>query len=70
MSIGNRIMNAIFNVFSAILNIRIRFKYVLLALIILVGGAVGITYKKMLDNVGGKEDYAEAMRYIEIKNIV
>ena len=70
MSIGNRLMNAIVNVFSAILNIRIRFKYVLLALIILVGGAVGITYKKMLDNVGGKEDYAEAMRYIEIKNIV
>ena len=43
MSLGTRLMNAVVNVLTAILNIRIRFKYVLLAFIIFVGGAIGIT---------------------------
>ena len=60
-------MNAVVNVLTAILNIRIRFKYVLLAFIIFVGGAIGITYKHMLDLVGGKDDFDEAKRYIEIR---
>ena len=63
-------MDAVVNVLTAILNIRIRFKYVLLAFIIFVGGAIGITYKHMLDLVGGKDDFDEAKRYIEIKDIV
>ena len=42
----------------------------LLAFIIFVGGAIGITYKHMLDLVGGKEDFDEAKRYIEIKDVV
>lgn len=70
MSLGTRLMNAVVNVLTAILNIRIRFKYVLLAFIIFVGGAIGITYKHMLDLVGGKEDFDEAKRYIEIKDVV
>lgn len=70
MSLGTRLMNAVVNVLTAILNIRIRFKYVLLAFIIFVGGAIGITYKHMLDFVGGKDDFDEAKRYIEIKDIV
>lgn len=70
MSLGTRIMNAVVNVLTAILNIRIRFKYVLLAFIIFVGGAIGITYKHMLDLVGGKDDFDEAKRYIEIKDVV
>lgn len=70
MSLGTRLMNAVVNVLTAILNIRIRFKYVLLAFIIFVGGSIGITYKHMLDLVGGKEDFDEAKRYIEIKDIV
>lgn len=70
MSLGNRLMNAVVNVLTAILNIRIRFKYVLLAFIIFVGGSIGITYKHMLDLVGGKEDFDEAKRYIEIKDVV
>lgn len=70
MSLGTRLMNAVVNVLTAILNIRIRFKYVLLAFIIFVGGAIGITYKHMLDLVGGKDDFDEAKRYIEIKDIV
>ena len=70
MSLGTRLMNAVVNVLTAILNIRIRFKYVLLAFIIFVGGSIGITYKHMLDLVGGKEDFNEAKRYIEIKDVV
>ena len=70
MSLGTRLMNAVVNVLTAILNIRIRFKYVLLAFIIFVGGAIGITYKHMLDLVGGKDDFDEAKRYIEIKDVV
>ena len=70
MSLGTRLMNAVVNVLTAILNIRIRFKYVLLAFIIFVGGAIGITYKHMLDVVGGKDDFDEAKRYIEIKDVV
>ena len=70
MSLGTRLMNAVVNVLTAILNIRIRFKYVLLAFIIFVGGAIGITYKHMLDLVGGKDDFDEAKRYIEIKDAV
>lgn len=70
MSLGTRLMNAVVNVLTAILNIRIRFKYVLLSFIIFVGGAIGITYKHMLDLVGGKDDFDEAKRYIEIKDVV
>ena len=70
MSLGARLIDAVVNVLTAILNIRIRFKYVLLAFIIFVGGAIGITYKHMLDLVGGKDDFDEAKRYIEIKDIV
>ena len=70
MSLGTRLMNAVVNVLTAILNIRIRFKYVLLAFIIFVGSAIGITYKHMLDLVGGKDDFDEAKRYIEIKDVV
>ena len=70
MSLGTRLMNAVVNVLTAILNIRIIFKYVLLAFIIFVGGAIGITYKHMLDLVGGKDDFDEAKRYIEIKDVV
>lgn len=70
MSLGARLMDAVVNVLTAILNIRIRFKYVLLAFIIFAGGAIGITYKHMLDLVGGKDDFDEAKRYIEIKDIV
>lgn len=68
--LGNRLMLATARVLMAFFNLRIRLKYVLLAIILLVGGAVGYTYKTMLDNVGGKDDYDEAMRYIEIKDVV
>ena len=68
--IGNRMLNAVAQFFLAILNIRIKFKYVLAAFVLIIGGAVAYTYYSMLNNVGGKEDYAEAMRYIEIKDLI
>ena len=69
-SFGNRLLSAIAQLFSAFFNIRIKLKFVLIAFILFIGGAVAYTYYTMLDNVGGKEDYAEAMRYIEIKDVI
>lgn len=70
MSIGQRLLNAISNVITAIFNIPIKLKYVVLTLILFVGGAVWYTHHTMMENVGGKSEYDEAMRYIEIKNVV
>ena len=69
-SLGNRLLSAIAQFFSAVFNIRIKLKFVLIAFILIISGAVAYTYYTMLDNVGGKEDYAEAMRYIEIKDVI
>lgn len=69
-SLGNRLLSAIAQFFSAIFNIRIKLKFVLIAFVLIISGAVAYTYYTMLNNVGGKEDYAEAMRYIEIKDVI
>ena len=69
-SLGNRLLSAIAQFFSAVFNIRIKLKFVLIAFVLIISGAVAYTYYTMLDNVGGKEDYAEAMRYIEIKDVI
>ena len=69
-SLGNRLLSAIAQFFSAIFNIRIKLKFVLIAFILIISGAVAYTYYTMLNNVGGKEDYAEAMRYIENKDVI
>lgn len=57
-------------IISAFFNIGIRLKYVVLVCILLTAGTYFLTSRKMIDNVGGKSDYNEAMRYIEIKDIV
>ena len=65
-----RILSSIGRFFSRLFNFGIPLKVVLI-LILLVGGlAVGLTYSKMMKKVGGKADYEEAMRYIEIKDVV
>lgn len=69
-NLGTRLLNAIAQFFWIILNIRVKFKYFLLAFVVCISGAVAYTYYTMLDNVGGKEDYEEAMRYIQIKDII
>ena len=70
MRLGQRILYGILRFFSAIFNLPIRLKYVLLAILLLVGGTWWKTHRDMLNAVGGKNEYDEAMRYIEIKNVV
>lgn len=55
---------------SAIFNIGIPIKYVLVLLVLLCGGIYALTSAKVIRQVGGKDDYDEAMRYIEIKDIL
>lgn len=55
---------------SALFNIPIKLKYVIIVLLAAVGAGIGITSSRMIENVGGKEDYEEARRYIEIKDVV
>ena len=55
---------------SRLLNVGIPLKFVLIFLIIFTGGAVAYTSSTMIRNVGGRSDYDEAMRYIEIKDIL
>lgn len=55
---------------SALMNIGIRLKYFILACILLTVGTYYLTSHKLINDVGGKTDYDEAMRYIEIKDIV
>lgn len=54
----------------AFFNIGISLKFVILVCVLLTAGTYFLTSKIMIDNVGGTADYAEAMRYIEIKDIV
>ena len=63
-----RLFGAIGNVISAFFDIGIRLKYVVILLLLVGGGTYAITYYTVLDKVGGKEDFDEAMRYIEIKD--
>lgn len=64
-----RFFRGIGNLIAYLFNKGIKLKYVLALLVIFVGGAVAMTYTKMLNNVGGKNDYNEAMRYVELKKI-
>lgn len=69
-SIGKNILAALGRVFSAFFNIRLKLKYVIIFCVLLGGGIYWLTYSNMLNEVGGKDDFAEAMRYIEIKDMV
>ena len=70
MRLGRRILNGILRFIAAVLNIPIRLKFVILALLLVAGGVYWQTHRSMLEAVGGKSDYDEAMRYIEIKDVV
>ncbi len=50
--------------------VGIPLKVVLILILLVGGGSFWLTRSKMLEKVGGKEDYDEAMRYIEIKDAV
>ena len=65
-----RLMANLANFFSGFFNIGLRLKFVIPFCLILGFGIYGFTYKSMINKVGGKADFDEAMRYIEIKDIV
>lgn len=66
----NRLLSAIYFFFSAIFNINLRLKFVLPFCILLCVGVYFYATNSVINDVGGKEDYAEAKRYIEIKDVV
>ena len=66
----NRLLSAIYFFFSAIFNINLKLKFVLPFCILLGFGVHFFTSNSIIEDVGGKEDYAEAKRYIEIKDLV
>ena len=51
-------------------NIGISLKVVVLLLVLSCAGVYFVTHTKMIRQVGGKDDYNEAMRYVEIKNLL
>ena len=55
---------------SALFNLGIPLKFVVLLLALCIGGVYALTYTRMIRQVGGKDDYDEAMHYIEIKNLL
>ena len=65
-----RLLSSIGRGLARVFNFGVPLKYVLILILIVAGLAVGLTHSKMLRRVGGKVDYDEAMRYIEIKDIV
>ncbi len=65
-----RLLAAIGFFFSAIFNINLKVKFVLPFCILLAGGIYFFTSSSIIKDVGGKEDFAEAKRYIEIKDLV
>lgn len=65
-----RLLAAVGRALSRLFNIGIPLKVLLILLILVGGAAVGVTYSKMMKKVGGKDDFDEAMRYIEIKDVI
>ena len=70
MRLWKRILLGILRFFKALFNLPIRLKFVILLVLLLVGGTWWKTRRDMLNAVGGRSEYDEAMRYIEIKNVV
>ena len=70
MNIFRRLLNGLGNFFYNVFNTGIRVKYVVAVLVIFTGGAIGLTYTKMLNDVGGSRDFTEAKRYIELKDVI
>ncbi|MBR1457434.1 MAG: PDZ domain-containing protein [Oscillospiraceae bacterium] len=65
-----RLLRRIGRFITGFFNIGIRLKYFVLILVLACGGIYALTYTKMIRQVGGKDDYDEAMRYVEIKDIL
>ncbi len=65
-----RLLRKIARGVQTIFNVGVPLKITLILLIVFTAGAVALTSSTVVRRVGGKSDYDEAMRYIEIKDIV
>ena len=65
-----RLLKKLGRALAALFNVGVPLKVMLILLVLFTGGAVALTSSTIIRNVGGKADYDEAMRYIEIKDIV
>lgn len=65
-----RLLKKLGRALAALFNVGVPLKVMLILLVLFTGGAVALTSSTVIRNVGGKADYDEAMRYIEIKDIV
>jgi len=65
-----QLLGSIGRLLGRLFNIGIPLKAVLILVLLVGGAAVGLTYSKMMKKVGGKDDFEEAMRYIEIKDVL
>ncbi|MBQ9249622.1 MAG: PDZ domain-containing protein [Oscillospiraceae bacterium] len=65
-----RFFRRLWRIIVGFFNIGISLKVVVLLLVLSCGGVYFVTHTKMIRQVGGKDDYDEAMRYVEIKNLL
>ena len=65
-----RLLRRIGRFFSNLFNLGVPLKVVIILLVLFTGGAIALTTSNVIRKVGGKADYDEAMRYIEIKDVV
>ena len=65
-----RFFRRIGRIITGFFNIGVSLKFVILLLALFCGGIYALTYTKMIRQVGGRDDYDEAMRYIEIKDLL
>ena len=65
-----RILRRVGQFIHGFFSIGISLRAVVILLALVGGGMYYWTYNSMLKRVGGKEDFDEAMRYIEIKDLL
>lgn len=65
-----KLFRALGRAIHAFFGVGISLRAVLILCVILCGTCIGVTYSKVIRNVGGKDYYDEAMRYIKIKDII
>ena len=65
-----RLLYAVEDALASVFNVGVRLKYVILLLLLFTGGTGAYTYNKIINNVGGKDSYDEAMAYMEVKNLL
>ena len=65
-----RVLRRIGRFIHGFFSIGISLRAVVILLVLVGGGMYYWTYNSMLKRVGGKEDFDEAMRYIEIKDLL